>query len=964
MSASSPPAAEHLSRVLCDSMPQACVVVDDGLRCRYANAAAVSESSRGGGAVLIGERVDLVWPWAAADAVQGLLRRGAEEGAPGQLEIAHHPASPDAGGRWRDLRVVPVSSGAAMFWTDVTGRRRLEQEPLRLARALDAGRAVRRAILTAEDEVDLLAGCCRAVVSAGYIDAWIALTDGGELRRVVSPAGPIAAAEDAWRAARAGRGPVARALRDGRTLLERASAGAALAVPLLDGHEVQGVLALHASEPDAFPPIEVRCLEELGHVVGSGIVVRRQRAARQRQDERIAHLVSVLRSLRNINQLITRERDPQALVERACALLVQARSFYTSSIVLLDERAPRLAADAGGDDKLRSIRRLFARGVVPDCMRSALRSGAVVVRKDPTRDCRDCVVNSDYETRRHAVVVPLASGGHLLGALHVALPTGLWADVEEVQLVREVADDIAFALRAIESDRQRTTAVAALDQSEATIRAVYDHLPGASFLWTREGEAEWTLTAVNRAATRMTGGTADECIGRGARDFEPWFGGIVDDLAECAGTGAPRGRQIETRLAGAGDLQWLLLSYALLPSGHVLLYAEDVTELRQAEAQLRVSQRLEAVGRLAGGVAHDFNNLLLVIINYSEFAIADLPASDSTRQDLEEVARAGRRAADLTRQLLAFSRKQILEPELLDVNDVVRGIEGMLRRLLGEDILIETHLCEELGTALADPGQLEQVIMNLAVNARDAMPTGGRLTIETANAELDRDAVRRHPDSDAGRFVLLAVTDTGCGMDAETREQVFEPFFTTKEAGKGTGLGLSTVYGVVKQTGGQIHLYSEPGQGTTFKIYLPRQDGIASPRSRPTVVGVPTGEETLLLVEDDDAVRRLAQRILVTAGYRVLSAASGEEALALAEQHGADIDLLVTDVVMPGMSGRELSQRLGPTLPRLRVLFMSGYTDNAIVHHGVLDPGTHFCTKPFTAAGLARKVREVLDGAV
>lgn len=387
----------------------------------------------------------------------------------------------------------------------------------------------------------------------------------------------------------------------------------------------------------------------------------------------------------------------------------------------------------------------------------------------------------------------------------------------------------------------------------------------------------------------------------------------------------------------------------------------DFTDLWNAEEQLRVSQRLEAVGRLAGGVAHDFNNLLSVILSYAGFAADALRESDPVRADIVEIQTAGQRAATLTRQLLAFSRKQVLDPQALNLNEVVAGIESMLRRLLGEDVDIEVHLAQDIDSVMADVGQIEQVIMNLAVNARDAMPQGGKLTIETFNIELDGAYAAQHIATKPGRYVLLSVTDTGAGMDAEIRQHIFEPFFTTKEKGKGSGLGLATVYGIVKQSGGNIWVYSEPGCGTTFKIYLPRVDALATDVRRISTSVLATGDETVLIVEDEEAVRRAAERMLRSAGYVVLTAGSGIDALVLCQDGHKTIDLLLTDVVMPQMSGRDLAEKAVKLRPGLKVLYMSGYTDNAIVHHGVLDPGMHFIGKPFATAALTRKVREVLD---
>ena len=393
-----------------------------------------------------------------------------------------------------------------------------------------------------------------------------------------------------------------------------------------------------------------------------------------------------------------------------------------------------------------------------------------------------------------------------------------------------------------------------------------------------------------------------------------------------------------------------------------LAAVRDITERKTLEEQLRQSQKMEAVGQLAGGVAHDFNNLLTAITGYSDLAIRRLKAEDPLRHHIEEIKKAGERAAALTRQLLAFSRKQVLQPRVLDLNAVVSEMEKMLRRLIGEDMEFRTALASDLGSIKADPSQIEQVLLNLCVNARDAMPGGGKLTIETSNVYLDEEYASRHVGVGSGDYVMLAVSDTGCGMDDETLAHIFEPFFTTKEMGKGTGLGLSTVYGIVQQSGGSVWVYSEVGRGTTFKVYLPRvgEDAREYRRSASPEESA-RGTETILLAEDDELVRRLAREVLEMYGYGVLEAANGGAALLICERHAGPIDLLVTDAIMPEMSGRELSERLSSLRPRMKVLYMSGYADTAVVHQGVLDEWANFIQKPFTPDALTRKVRELLD---
>jgi PAS domain S-box-containing protein len=480
-------------------------------------------------------------------------------------------------------------------------------------------------------------------------------------------------------------------------------------------------------------------------------------------------------------------------------------------------------------------------------------------------------------------------------------------------------------------------------------------------------DADGIVETWNPAAERVFGWTAAEVAGRPVPVVPE------DKKDECA---ALRRRVMDgeslngvelTRQKKDGTPVTVILFAAPLRDAQaritgILALFEDVTGVKRLEQQVFQAQKMEAIGRLAGGVAHDFNNLLTAILGSTDLLLESLPSDHPGREDAEETRKAALRAADLTRQLLAFSRQQVLAPRVLDLNEVVANMDRMLQRLIGEDIELRTVLARDLGAVRADAGQLEQVIVNLAVNARDAMPGGGKLTIETLNVALDEAYVAAQAVVVPGSYVMLAVSDSGTGMDALTQARVFEPFFTTKAKGQGTGLGLATVYGIVKQSGGYIWVYSEPGQGTTFKVYLPRAAApVESTSPDPVITGSLRGSETILLVEDQQEVRNLIRKMLEARGYHVLVAASGHDALRLTVQHAGTIDLLVTDVVMPGMSGREVALLLAPAHPKMKTLYLSGYTDESIVRHGLLEPGIAFLQKPFAAEALARKVREVLS---
>jgi len=499
-----------------------------------------------------------------------------------------------------------------------------------------------------------------------------------------------------------------------------------------------------------------------------------------------------------------------------------------------------------------------------------------------------------------------------------------------------------------------------IERSERRYRLLFESNPQAMWVFERDTLA---FLAVNHAAVQQYGYTEEEFLGMTIADIRPAedVPALLADVRQQTPTLHSDGPWRHRKRDGT-MINVEITAHPISFEGRnaSLVMVTDVTERQKLEEQFRQAQRLESIGRLAGGIAHDFNNLLTVINGYASVMLSELTPGSPMAHRVAEIAGAGRRAAALTEQLLAFSRRQIVQPKVLNLNDVITDIENMLRRLIGEDIQLVIKPAPELGNIQVDDGQLQQVIMNLAVNARDAMPQGGSLILETADVYLDQGYSAGHPGVQPGAYVMLAVTDSGMGMRPEVRERIFEPFFTTKSPGSGTGLGLATVHGMVRQAGGWIWVYSEPQSGTTFKIYFPRSDQAVPEPHVSTPASTPRGMETILVVEDQEDVRRLTVAVLEHYGYKVLSAAGGEEALALAKEFAGVIDLLVTDVVMPGMSGRELAKQLKAQLG-LRVLFMSGYTDKAIAHRGILDTGLEYIQKPFTPESLAHKVRAILE---
>jgi two-component system, cell cycle sensor histidine kinase and response regulator CckA len=706
-------------------------------------------------------------------------------------------------------------------------------------------------------------------------------------------------------------------------------------------------------------------------------VEARNRAAEEVATERIRRLNRVYAVLSNINHVIVRERNLATVFERTCRIAVEQGGFSAAWVAL--KPAPgaplTIAAEAGAPAHGPALRAAVADpAFTTSAPARALVEGRLIIatggdgggcRLD---DCPPLAALAAAHGYRAVACFPLRSEDDAVGGVLVlSSPDAAWFDADEVRLLDEMAMDVGFAMDVSRREAERTRATAALRESQARLeRAVR---AGNVGLW------EWSLvsaTVYYSSQWKRQLGYEDSEI---AADFEAWRSRIhpedVDRAIAAIGEylrGQAPHLELEYRCRHKDGTYRSMLAHATVLLDErgrqvALLGAHvDVTHHTELQAQFLQAQKMESLGRLAGGIAHDFNNLLTIINGTADLALLRLAATGERDDDWRGVRDAGERAATLTRQLLAISRKQVLHVEVLDPNQVLSGIEGLLRRLIGEDVLLEVSLAPDAGRVKADAGQIEQVVVNLAVNARDAMPVGGTLTIETRAADVvgTMMAAERSPIA-AGRYVVVSVSDTGEGMDEATQSRAFEPFFTTKGPGKGTGLGLSTVFGIVRQCGGAVRLRSERGAGTTFEVYLPSVgDPARRVRSGPhqTVV---RGTETILVVEDEPALRLVARKILENAGYTVVVAANGEEALTFFRRAVTPIHLVLTDVVMPGMSGPALVGRLREEGGRTHILYTSGYADDALTNEGSREERIHFLAKPYTGTTLLRKVREVLD---
>ena len=691
-----------------------------------------------------------------------------------------------------------------------------------------------------------------------------------------------------------------------------------------------------------------------------------------RANERLEHINRVLLGIQNTNQIIVTENDPRRLIEQACLNLTETMGYLNVWIALLGgeagqalglpgEDAVAAVASAGFDGGFEVLRERLERGELPSCMACVLNAENAFISANPTSDCPDCPLSRDYSGRT-ALVRRLHFGGVTYGVFTTSVPAHCAREAEEQKLFNEVADDLAFALHKIATARR-------LHESQRRYREIFEHSRDGFVMVDTAGR----ILDANNAYCEMLGYTLDEL--RLLPNFyaitpERWhdwesreiwenrlmgrrYSGIYEkEYVRKDGTVFPVELNAYTVCNEYGDIDYLWAT------------VRDTTERKHMEEQLIQLQKMESVGKLAGGVAHDFNNMLSVILGHTEIALGELAADSPLRADLEEIHKAAERSANLTRQLLAFARKQTIAPKVLDLNETIASTLKMLQRLIGEDIDMLWRPAPELARTLIDPGQVNQILANLAVNARDAIGHHhGRVTIETANVCIDEAYCVKHVDVVPGDFVMLAVSDDGCGMDEETRLQIFEPFFTTKPLGEGTGLGLSTVYGIVKQNNGFINVYSEPGKGTTLRIYFPalRDESGQNNTIKQAGAAPVGGKEVILVVEDEASLLNLTRTMLEHLGYTVLPAASPDDAIRIAREYPGTIDLLITDVVMPEMNGLDLARKMQASFPGIRRLFMSGYMANIVAHQGGLNEGDNFLQKPFSLSDLAKKVREVLE---
>ncbi|HEY5162559.1 MAG TPA: PAS domain S-box protein [Terriglobales bacterium] len=939
-------AEEHLAQMegryrgLLEAAPDAMVVVNQGGEIVLLNVKAEKQFGYRRDE-LVGQKVENIIPEGFAERLIADGTRSAAEALAQQIGTGIELV-----GRRKDesefpieIMLSPLENDEGVLVTaairDISARRAAEQEICRLNRALKALSKCSEALLHARDQQQLLDEICEVVVQdGGYRMAWVAAAPENFIRALAS-AGTGREYLDVvclrYNASTNSSLLVPAALRTGqpavcrdtatdprsaslRTECQERGFSSIIALPLLVEGKVFGALAIYAAETDAFDAPEVELLRELAGNVGFGLEslqARRQKEVAQHElrasEERLRNLIETAN-------------------EGICTIDADDRvTFVNAKMAAMLGRTPDQVLGRSAFD--------FVDPVHDDNLRAAIRR------------------SRDMASGSSEIILLSADATPIVTSMNYSSFTG--SDGQYAGALAMVSDI---------TDRKR--AEERLCESEKRYRLLFERTLTGVF----RAQADGTVLEGNEAFVHMLGyDSIDELLSLKLPTMCAAAGFVDHWCDELAEAGHLVNHEIRV-LRKDGDTAYLLANLVSLrdPAGNPEFIEGtvlDITQRRQLEAQLLHSQKMEAIGQLAGGIAHDFNNLLMIIRSYAELA-GETVKDDSIRRELNAILKAADRGAALTRQLLTFGRKQVFSPRLLDINSVLENITKVLPRALGEDVRVEVHAGPDLWQVKADPVQIEQLVLNLAVNARDAMPGGGRLTLETSNTVLDTDYVKLHAGVVPGQYVMLVVTDTGQGIPPEALPRIFEPFFTTKERGKGTGLGLSTVYGIVQQSGGFIWVYSELGEGAVFKIYLPRAGAAVIAGATPLQNDVPLrGTETILLVEDEEAVRNATRTYLALRGYTVLEAGCGEEALRVSDSHPEAIDLLLTDVVMPGMSGSELGRKISARRPGIHAIYVSGYTAATIGEHGVL-PASAFLQKPFSLAVLARRVRETLDSAV
>jgi PAS domain S-box-containing protein len=695
--------------------------------------------------------------------------------------------------------------------------------------------------------------------------------------------------------------------------------------------------------------------DEKGQITGT-VLVFHDISDRKKAEAEIRRRNKELILLNRIISASAAEPNPEAILETACRALALAFDLPQAAAGLIDKgtMSAMVIAEYRAEESLISVGEVLPIRANPMVQFLLTHKAPLIVNQVDNNSGLNSIQGlMSRSGLASLLVIPLIIEGEVVGCLSLGADEPRPFTPDEVSLAWNAADQVALALARSQLAQTHHRLTTAIEQAAESVIIT---------------DAAGAITYVNPAFEQISGYSQAEVIGRSfgfledddlaAFTFEKIWGAIDREGSWC-------GRLVNKKSDGSHYTVDTTITPVRGENGDTVNYValqRDITRELQLEQQFHQSQKMEAIGQLAGGVAHDFNNLLTAINGFAELTQFQLEEDDPLQECVGKILFAGKRAADLVRQLLAFSRKQVIQPSVLELNDVVSELDKMLKRIIGEHIQVRTVLPSDLWLVKADPTQIEQIIINLAVNARDAMPSGGQLTLETGNVVLDETYADLHLEAEPGDYVMLAVGDTGVGMSREVAAHIFEPFFTTKEIGKGTGLGLATVYGIVQQSGGHIWVYSEEGQGTTFKVYLPRANQqVNGRRSNGQSAALPRGTETILLVEDEPAVREIAARSLRGLDYVVLEAADGQAALDRSYEHNGEIQLLLTDIVMPGINGQTLANRLVEHRPGLKTLFMSGYTDSTVESHGVLEPDMPFIQKPFSPGALVRKVREVLD---